>query len=403
MPTLQVTVDVLTPAQQVIFQRPARFVVLDCGRRFGKTSLGKRLAVEYMIRQGKPVAYFGPTYKNVAEFWRTLKSTMQPVQADRSEQEKYLRVVTGGTLECWSLDTLESLRGRKYALAIIDEAALVRDADYFDAIIRPTLADYRGGALFLSTPRGRNHFWRMYQQGVQKFDGEWASFQFPTSANPHIDPAEIESARRQIPDRLFRQEYLAEFLDDGGGVFRGVRECVAGEMRDDPQHGRAYVIGVDLAKQSDYTVMAVMDVEAQALVWYERFNQIDYTLQLARLGALAQRYAPQSIVIERNTGEMFIEQAQRQGLPVVAFQTTASSKQMLIDSLALAFEQRAIRIPNDETLIGELEAYEMERLPGGTFRYSAPDGQHDDTVMATALARHGTINRRGSVAVIEWW
>lgn len=403
MPTLTVKTEKLTPAQSLIFQRAARFIVLDCGRRFGKTSLGKRLSIEYMIKRGKPVAYFGPTYKNVSEFWRTIKSTMLPVEADRSEQEKYLRLITGGTLECWAMNTIENLRGRKYALAIVDEAALIRDADYFDAIIRPTLADYEGGAIFLSTPRGRNHFYRMFKLGEQNFDNEWASFQYPTSANPYISEREIESARRLLPDRLFRQEYLAEFLDDGGGVFRRVRECVDGSMTDAPISGREYVIGVDLGKQNDYTVFAVIDMEAQALVWYERFSQIDYTLQLNRLQGLASRYKPQVIQIERNIGEMFIEQAQRLGLPVQPFMTTNASKQVIIDNLSLAFEQGTIRIPNDAILIDELESYEMERLPGGTFRYSAPDGQHDDTVIALALAWDASVNRRGGAVSIDWW
>lgn len=403
MPTLTVAVDALHTYQRIVYDDPARFKVLDCGRRFGKTALGKRITTDILLKQGKPVAYFGPTYKNVSEFWRAVKGTLQPVTSDRAEQEKFLKVITGGSLECWAMNTIETLRGRKYAYAIIDEAALIRDSSYFDAIIRPTLTDYRGGALFLSTPRGRNHFYRMYTLGLQQFDNEWAAFQFPTSANPHINKDEIESARRLLPDRLFRQEYLAEFLDDGGGVFRRVRDCADGQMNDNPQDGRAYVIGVDLGKHNDYTVMAVMDVEARALVWYDRFSQIDYTLQLARLKALADRYRPQAIQIERNIGEMFIEQAQRLGLPVVAFQTTNASKQVIIDNLALAFEQGTIHIPNDATLIDELESYEMERLAGGTFRYSAPDGLHDDTVIALALAWDATMNRRGGAVAIDWW
>lgn len=403
MPTLRVNVDALHPFQQLVYSDPSRFKVLDCGRRFGKTALGRRIAVDVILKQQKPIAYFGPTYKNVSEFWRAIKATLEPVISERSEQEKYMRTITGGSLECWAMNTIETLRGRKYSYVIVDEAALIRDNTYFDAIIRPTLTDYQGGALFLSTPRGRNHFYRMFQLGQRHFDGEWASFQYPTSANPYMKAADIESARRLLPDRLFRQEYLAEFLDDGGGVFRSVRNCVGDEMRDDPQPGRSYVIGVDLAKQNDYTVMAVLDVEAGAVVWYERFSQVDYVLQLARLQGLAGRYNPDVIVIERNIGEMFIEQAQRLGLPVKPFLTTNASKQVVIDKLALAFEQGTIRIPNDATLIDELESYEMERLPGGTFRYSAPEGLHDDTVIAVALSWHAATTRRGSVELIEWW
>lgn len=389
--TLQIQVDTLHDAQRVVYSDPARFKVLDCGRRFGKTALAKRAVVDTTLKRGLPVGVFAPTYKNISEVWRSLRETLKQVTVDRSEQEKYLKVVTGGTVECWSLDNIDSLRGRKYALAITDEAAMIRNPEYFDAVIRPTLADYRGGAWFLSTPRGRNHFWQMYQYGLQEFDGQWKAFHYPTSANPHIPYDEIETAQRQMPDRLFRQEYLAEFLDDGGGVFRNIRGCIYGEMHSlSSLPPSDYAFGVDLGKQNDFTVIVVIDRKTNRLVYYDAFNQIDYTLQLNRLKALADRLNPSAVVIERNIGEMFIEEAMRLNIPVMAFQTTNASKQVLIDSLALAFEQQSITIPQDNRLIGELEAYEMERLPGGTFRYNAPQGMHDDTVIATALAWYGT-------------
>lgn len=380
----------------MVYDHPARFKVLNCGRRFGKTSLGKRVVIDSALKQGLPVGVFAPTYKNIAEVWRSIRETLQPVTSDKSEQEKYIKVITGGTVDFWSMDTNNSMRGRKYKLAIIDEAAMIRDPEYFNAVIRPTLADYRGGAWFLSTPRGRNHFWQMYNWGVNEFDGEWAAFNFPTLSNPYIPPEEIESARRQLPDRVFRQEYLAEFLDDGGGVFRNVRSCVYGAMVKQPRWGTKYIIGVDLGKHNDFTVFVVLDPETRRVVWYERFNQIDYTLQLQRLRGLCEHYPPAICIIEKNIGEMFIEQAKRDGIPVRPFQTTHPSKQVLIDSLALAFEQEAISIPDDSILLGELESYEIERLPGGvnrlpggTFRYGAPHGLHDDCVIALALAWYG--------------
>ena len=88
-------------------------------------------------------------------------------------------------------------------------------------------------------------------------------------------------------------------------------------------------------------------------------------------------------------GEPLLELLQREGLPVQGFQTTNASKAGIIEALALAFERREITIPNDSVLVSELQAYEMMRLPGGSFRYSAPEGMHDDTVMSLALAWHG--------------
>jgi phage FluMu gp28-like protein len=153
--------------------------------------------------------------------------------------------------------------------------------------------------------------------------------------------------------------------------------------------GREYLIGVDLAKLNDYTVFTVMDMDTKAAVALDRFQQVDYTVQLRRLEALSQRFNPTSIIVERNVGEMFIEVAQRMNLPVRPFMTTNASKQTIIEELALAFEQGAIQIPNDDVLKNELKAFAMERLPGGLLRFNAPAGFHDDMVISLALAYYG--------------
>jgi len=122
----------------------------------------------------------------------------------------------------------------------------------------------------------------------------------------------------------------------------------------------------------------------------DRFNQIDYVVQRARLEALAGRYNPGTIIAESNAmGEPIIEQLQRDGLPVRGFTTTNASKAQAIEALALAFEQGTITILNDPVLIGELQAYEMKRSPSGMATYSAPEGMHDDTVMSLAMAWQG--------------
>jgi len=216
---------------------------------------------------------------------------------------------------------------------------------------------------------------------------EWAGWQLPTADNPYIDPDEIEAARRGLPERIFSQEYLAQFLDDAGGVFRRVMEAATATPQDGAHLHHEYTFGIDWGRQLDYTAIAVMDVTTSSLVALDRFNQIDYTVQLGRLTALYERFRPRAIVAESNSmGQPLLETLQRDGLPVVPFTTTNASKQIAIDALALAFERGAIRILPDPVLINELQSYEAERLPSGMTRYSAPAGLHDDTVMALALA-----------------
>jgi hypothetical protein len=152
---------------------------------------------------------------------------------------------------------------------------------------------------------------------------------------------------------------------------------------------------VDWGKLNDFTVFTVFDAAQGAVLSIDRSNKVDYHVQVQRLKALCDKWKPRVIVAESNSmGEPIIEQLRRDGLPVRPFLTTASSKAEAIESLSLAFEQGSIHIPNDYTLIQELEAYEMERLPSGNIRYNAPSGLHDDMVMSLALAFTQTATRR---------
>lgn len=226
---------------------------------------------------------------------------------------------------------------------------------------------------------------------------EWHSWRFPTADNPFIPPSEIDAARDGLPERIFLQEYEAEFLDDAGGVFRGVMAAATASPQRKALTEHEYIIGVDWGKHNDYTVFTVLDTTTNEVVALDRFSQIDYQTQLGRLEGWFVRFRPHQIIAERNAmGEPLIEQLQRQGYPVQPFQTTNASKAELVDALALAFERQEIRILNDPALIGELQAFEAERLPSGMLRYGAPEGMHDDCVISLGLAWQGVAKR-------VWW
>ena len=164
----------------------------------------------------------------------------------------------------------------------------------------------------------------------------------------------------------------------------------------DPVPGHEYVIGVDWGKLNDYTVITVLDAATREQVHIDRSNRVDYAFQLKRLHAIAERYAPREIVVERNSmGEPLLEQLQRSDLPRVrGFVTTNASKAAAIESLSLALEKGNLKLLNDATQVEELQAYEAQRLPSGAMRYGAPAGMHDDTVMALAIAHDAITNRK---------
>lgn len=362
------------------------------GRRWGKSTLGGVISLGLAAHGGR-VAWCVPQYRNGRPLWRFARTAVADLVAAKmvrsNESDRLIEFPNGGSLGVYSMDNPDAIRGDSFHLAILDEAAMMPETVWSEAI-EPTLADYGGEAILISTPKGRNWFWREWQNGRDGTE-DYASWTAPSrdNPNPNIQRA-AELARIRRPEQSYRQEWLAEFLEDGGNVFRRVRDAVDPTIDPTPTAGHEYVIGVDWGKQHDFTVVTVLDTFANAVVAVDRFNQIDYAVQMGRIQTLIDRYRPISIVVERNSmGEVLVEQAERRGWPVEAFTTNNASKRKAIDDLALAFEQGALTLPDEPWLIDELEAYDMERLPSGLLRYGAPSGMHDDGVMSLAIAWHG--------------
>ena len=387
--TITLTLPSQHEGQQTITREARRFNTVVCGRRWGKTTYGIDRCVTPAVLP-YPVGWFSPTYKMLLEVWREAVRVLKPIATRVSTADHRIENMAGGVLEFWSLDNPDSARGRKYRRIIVDEAAMVPSLmDAWQYALRPTLVDYSGDAYFLSTPKGRNGFWQMWQWGQDPLQSEWASWQMPSSVNPRIAQSELDAMRDTMPERVYRQEILAEFLEDGGGVFRNVAACM--DAPDAPEvgnhAGHIIVAGCDWAREADYSAFAVGCATCRVELARDRFNQIDYHVQVQRLRALCEKWQPAAILTELNSiGVPVFEMLQRQGLPVVGFQTTASTKPPLIENMALAFERGEWRFQSDPVWTAELEAYERTVSPvTGRSSYSAPAGMHDDTVIARAL------------------
>lgn len=372
--------------------------VASMGRRFGKTVLGIRCLAKLSLKSGLPVAWFAPNYKLLDEAWRETKWRLHAAIKTKNEQTKRIELAGGGSIDFWTLEDDGAGRGRKYARMVIDEAAHARHLkDAWEQAMLPTLTDYQGDAFFLSTPAGHNFFHELWQLGNPNNANRhpnWQSWQMPTTANPYIRDDEVESMRALLPERIYRQEYLAEFIADGAGVFRGIDSAPLCTWQHAALPNSAYVIGCDWGRHNDFTVFIVMSANGE-IVHIERFTDIGYELQVGRLMALWRRFGQCPVIAESNSmGGPLIERLQRERVNIAAFQTTAASKAEAIEALALALENGQIAFadhPNMEPLRRELLAFDQERLPSGAIRYSAPSGQHDDCVMALAIAWHGVV------------
>lgn len=377
----------------MVLNEARRFNVVACGRRWGKTKLGINRLVG-PAAEGYPVGWFSPTYKMLAEVWRETREVLGSLTARVSVQEHRIELITGGVVDMWSLDAADSVRGRKYKRVVCDEAAMVPNlTDAWNAVIRPTLTDYIGDAWFLSTPKGQNFFWQLYNQGQDEFFPDFGSWKMPTTANPIISPDEVEAARGSLPERVFQQEYLAEFLEESGGVFRCIREAIDKGRRgnQEPEKGHQYSLGVDLARVEDFTVLAVL-AHSGRQVYHERFNQISWERQISAIVRVAQRYNAQVWLDSTGVGDPIFEALRGHKLRVSGYQFTNHSKEALINSLALALENRERRLMDISAQTAELSAYQYELTPSRNVRMNAPEGMHDDCVIALALANWGLTN-----------
>lgn len=359
------------------------------------------ISVEAAV-SGQQVIWGAPTYDQVRVGWDEAKRACGGA-VDFNQSRMTATFPTGGRIIYRSLDNPDNARGHTADKVVIDEAGDVVQEAWFE-VLRPMLMDTGGDAWIGGTPKGHTWFWREHIAAADR--GDSRAWQVPTLGveitagglvrvphlleNPTIPFNEIEHLYLTVPERTFRQEILAEFVEDGGGVFRRVREAATLDAEfGQPRSDRRYqtVMGVDWGKSHDFTVLTVIDMATDEVVDFDRFNQIDYHVQRQRLEALYRKWRCTTIMAEENSiGVPNIEELRRAGMPVQAFHTSNATKAKIIDGLALAIETKQIKYPPIPQLVAELQAYEMDRTPTGTPRYGAPEGMHDDCVMSLALA-----------------
>lgn len=367
--------------QQRILESPARYKVIAAGRRFGKTLL----AVEWLALMdggaidGASVAFFSPTYKLLADVWADFERTLRPVTRKANRTEQRIELITGGKIDFWTLEDPDAGRGRKYHRLVIDEAAHARYLkEAWERAISPTLTDYQGAAWFISTPNGLNYFYELFQRGRDPAYPDWESFHMPSTVNPHLPSSEIEARQRELPDLVFRQEYLAEFVTFGGGLIKP-EMLVMGECQ---PHLRP-VLGVDLAISerdgADYTAIVAMARDPDTGIVYikevERFRAGFHEV-LTRIKAAAVRHNPSIVAIEQTQFQAAVVQelARTTTLPVRGVRPDRD-KVTRFAPLLTRFEQRLVRLDPS----GCPAAFRDELL-------AFPDSANDDMVDAASYA-----------------
>lgn len=260
----------LHPKQLEVFNDKTRFKVVAAGRRFGKSRLAAwTLLIEALKSKEKDVFYIAPTFQQAKDImWGMLKELGHEVISAAHENTAVLTLVNGRKIYLKGSDRPDTLRGVGLSYVVLDEYADMK-ANVWEQIVRPALADVQGGAMFIGTPKGRNHFYEIFKLGESGKDPEWVSFHYTSYDNPLIPQTEIEAAKRSMSSFAFRQEFMSSFEAASRDLFK--EEWIVIDD-DEPKDGR-YFIAVDLAgfinvdkesgnknKKLDETAIAVVKV-----------------------------------------------------------------------------------------------------------------------------------------------
>ena len=309
----------LHPAQQEIFKSPKRFKVVGAGRRFGKSYLARvKLIVEALKSKNeygydltdKACYYIAPTFNQAKDImWQSLKQMAAPITKKIRENECILTLSNDRQIHLKGSDRPESLRGVGLSYVVMDEYAFMKE-EVWTAIIRPTLADVRGGALFIGTPNGKNHFYDLFLSAESTEDeGDWDAWTFKSLDNPFLDPKEVVLATKDMPLEFVKQEFEANFSSFGGTVFK--EDMIVVEDREyyssdvymtvDPA-GYEDVKGIAQGKTKRLDETAISVVEVTESGWHVldvitgRWNVRETAVRILRT---AQKYRPRVVGVER--------------------------------------------------------------------------------------------------------
>ena len=396
----KVKLPTLHSGQLAVAQSNKRFKVLVAGRRWGKTRLGVWLCIA-KATQGKRAWWVAPTYAMALEGWKELRTLGVDYGFTINESQKTLYTTTGGSVTVRSADNPDRLRGAGLDFIVLDECAFIKE-NVWREVLRATLTERQGGALFISTPRGFNWFKRLYDDSVNYDD--WERWQLPTETNPFVPKAELDIAKTEIGSYLYSQEYEAQFVEAKGGLIHrewfkyydktsevyynkdgsetNVTWLQTPEKRiaDDTLR---IVVAVDLAtstkESADYTVALVLGLSSDNDVFVLDLvrSRLEAPDVLKMLQSVYDKWQPEVVGIERAGYQLaFIQMARQQtNLPI---RELKADKDKLSRALPLSAKMEAGKVyfPRNVGWYSDLEKELLE----------FPAGEYDDQVDALSYA-----------------
>lgn len=364
-----------------------RFKIAVMHRRAGKSKTALNQQISRALTTKGIYYYFLPTYRQAkAVCWDFLVKEHVPLEVvDKINDSELAIYYKNGSIQRFAgCEDVDKHRGINPIDVVFDEYSEISEK-MWTAIIQPILRENKGTCTFIFTPKGMNHSWRLVQQAKESPDEWFVSINGVDTTNVFTE-SELEEIKKNTPQALYDQEYNCVFLEGAGQFFRRIMDNRTVEL-DKPEPIHKYQMGVDLAKYQDYTVITIIDLNTFKVHKQERFNQIDWNLQKAKIEATWLRYGKPLIYMDgTGIGDPLIDDLLQRGLNVFSYKFTEQSRKDLLVNLQLKLEQNKIKIPDNEVLTSELQSFHYEMSDSGRTKIVVPEGLHDDCVFSLALA-----------------
>lgn len=368
----------------------SKYITLTTGRQWGKTILAENLLLKWALTHNQAnCMWVSPVYAQANKVFDELLKAVQdtPVFSSYNKGNLSLTFVNGSVIHFKSAERYDNLRGFTLDYLIIDEAAFIKD-DVWNMILKPTILVKGKKVLFISTPKGKNFLFELHLRGMDIDQTNYISLRGTSYDTPFIDKEEVEEAKRALPEDIFKQEILGEFIDNGGEVFTDIErhQTIPEWIPFNPE--RKYYAGIDFGRQNDYTVLTILDDLGRVCLIY-RDRHKPWSEIIANCIRHLREYKATCQVEVNSMGDVLYEQIKKKYNDVHPFVTTSASKQNIIEDLIYAFNESQVLIPTEDLfppLSNELKIFTFTYSPKTRrVSYGAMEGGHDDTIMSLAI------------------
>lgn len=358
-----------------------KFTTITAGRRSGKTyNTIQWLIEEALATPDTSCIHIDTTQSNITKYFERyylpiLKGSEKLYTWNG--QRLQLKFINGSYIDFGSAERQQNLEGFQYKRGLLNEAGIIlKKESLWDNTLMPMFKGDDVQVKIIGTPKGKNKFYTLSRQ--YKYYG------FSAYDSPFWKKEELDQIKKVVPFDVWQQEYLGQFLENASSVFRNIDSCIR-----DIKTKKGDIIAIDLAKHTDFTVIMVGNSKTKEVIEIDRFNQVDWGFQKQRIVNMINKYnRPKVIIDSTGVGDSIYDDLSKLNVVIEPYKFNSQNKTSLIQNLSVAIDNQEIFYPRNEFLLNELSMFGYEMSSAGNIRYNAPDGFHDDMVIALGLFNH---------------